>query len=140
MSKLKIQIVIGSVREGRFADKPAQWLLGFLNQDERIEAEIVDVRDYPMPLFDQAKSPGRVTDGEYGHEAANRWAKKIAEADGYVMVAAEYNHGYTAALKNAIDWVYWEWVRKPVSFIGYGNAGGARAIEQLRQVAVGLPM
>src|SRR5207244_1039413 len=88
--------------------------------------------------FDQPKSPARVTDGDYGNPLANRWAAKVAEADGFVFIAAEYNHGYTAALKNALDWIYREWRRKPVAFVGYGNAGGARAIEQLRQVAVEL--
>ena len=138
--KLKILVVIGSTRPTRFADKPAAWLLDFLNQDERIEAELVDLREYPLPLFDQAKSPMRVTDGDYGNPIANQWAAKVASADGFVMIAAEYNHGYTAALKNALDWIYKEWVRKPITFLGYGNVGGARAIEQLRLVAVELQM
>ena len=140
MSKLKILVVIGSTRPTRFADKPALWLLDFLSKDERIDAELVDLRDFPLPLFDQPKAPMRVTDGEYGHPVANQWAAKIASADGFVMLAAEYNHGYTAALKNALDWIYKEWVRKPVSFLGYGNVGGARAIEQLRQVVIELQM
>jgi NAD(P)H-dependent FMN reductase len=140
VDKLKILVILGSTREGRFGDKPAHWIKDFLNADERIDAELVDLRDWPLPLFDQPKSPTRVTDGEYGHPLANDWSKKIAAADGFVMIAAEYNHGYTAVLKNALDWIYREWVRKPVSFVGYGNAGGARAIEQLRQVAIELQM
>ena len=136
MSKLKIMVVIGSTREGRFADKPAHFIADFLNQDPRVDAELVDLRDWPLPFFDQAKSPSRVTDGDYGNALANEWAKKIASADGFVMTAAEYNHGYTAVLKNAIDWLGVEWRRKPITFIGYGNAGGARAVEQLRQVAI----
>jgi NAD(P)H-dependent FMN reductase len=140
MSNLKILVVIGSTREGRFGEKPARWMADFLNQDPRLEAELVDLRDWPLPFFDQAKAPLRVTDGDYGNALANDWGKKVAGADGFVFTAAEYNHGYTAVLKNAIDWLGTEWRRKPVTFVGYGNAGGARAIEQLRQVAVELQM
>jgi NAD(P)H-dependent FMN reductase len=140
MSKLKILVIVGSTREGRFAEKPARWIAEILNQDPRIDAELVDLRDWPLPFFDQPKSPLRVSDGDYGNALANEWGKKIASADGFVMTAAEYNHGYTAVLKNAIDWLGVEWRRKPVTFIGYGNAGGARAIEQLRQVAVEMQM
>lgn len=140
MSPLKILVVIGSTREGRFADKPAGFISEFLRQDPRFDVELVDLRDWPLPLFDQLKAPLRVTDGNYGHELANAWAQKIAGADGFVFIAAEYNHGYTAVLKNAIDWVGLEWRRKPVTFVGYGQVGGARAIEQLRQVAIEMQM
>ncbi len=140
MDKLKILVILGSTREGRFGDKPAHWMRDFLGKDEHIDAELVDLRDWPLPLFDQPKSPSRVTDGHYGHPLADQWAAKIGAADGFVLIAAEYNHGYTAALKNALDWLYREWTRKPVSFVGYGGAGGARAIEQLRLVAVELQM
>jgi NAD(P)H-dependent FMN reductase len=74
------------------------------------------------------------------NELGKKWAAKISEADGYIIVSPEYNHGYSAVLKNAIDWVFPEWRNKPVGFVGYGNAGGARAIEQLRQVAIELQM
>jgi NAD(P)H-dependent FMN reductase len=140
MTKLKVHVILGSTREGRFGDKPAHFIRDFLNRDPRLEAELVDLRDWPLPMFDQPKSPTRVTDGNYGHPVANRWAAKVAEADGFVMTAAEYNHGYTAVLKNALDWIYREWSRKPVSFVGYGSAGGARAVEQLRQVAIEFQM
>jgi NAD(P)H-dependent FMN reductase len=85
-------------------------------------------------------SPARITTGDYGNPAVNAWGKKVAAADGYVVVAAEYNHGYTAVLKNALDSIFREWNRKPVAFMGYGATGGARAVEQLRQVAVELEM
>jgi NAD(P)H-dependent FMN reductase len=140
MSKLKILVILGSTRQGRFGDKPAHWLRDFLNRDERLDAELVDLREVPLPFFDQPRSPLRVTDGDYGNDVANRWAAQVAAADGFVMTAAEYNHGYTPVLKNAIDWIGLEWRRKPVTFIGYGNAGGARAIEQLRQVVVEMQM
>lgn len=140
MSKLKILVILGSTREGRFGEKPAHWIRDFLAGDDRVDVELVDLRDWPLPFFDQPRSPGYVTDSQYGNAVADRWAAKIAEADAYVIVAAEYNHGYTAVLKNALDWIYKEWVRKPVTFFGYGNAGGARAIEQLRAVVIELQM
>jgi NAD(P)H-dependent FMN reductase len=140
MSKLKILVILGSTRQGRFGDKPARWIADVLREDPRLDVEQVDLRDWALPLFDQPKAPGYVSDGQYGHPVANAWAEKIASADGFVLMAAEYNHGYSAVLKNALDWIYREWARKPVTFVGYGNVGGARAIEQLRQVAVELQM
>jgi NAD(P)H-dependent FMN reductase len=112
MSKLDIKVILGTTREGRFGEKPARWICDFLEQDPRLSAELVDLRDFPLPLFDRPKSPMRVTDGDYGHPVANAFGKKMAEADGFVMTAAEYNHGYAASLKNALDWIYPEWVRK----------------------------
>lgn len=79
-------------------------------------------------------------DNTYANETARKWVNKIAEADGYIIVTAEYNHGYPAVLKNALDYAFKEWNKKVVGFVGYGNAGGARAIEQLRQVVIELEM
>lgn len=138
--KHKILVILGSTREGRYGDKPAHWITGVLAADPRFDPELVDLRDWPLPFFDQPKSPTRITDGNYGNDVANRWGKKVASADGFVIITAEYNHGPTGVLKNALDWVYREWNRKPVTFVGYGNAGAARAIEQLREIAVELEM
>ena len=136
----KIVVILGSTREARYGDKPAHWILGRLREDPRFDPELVDLRDWPLPFFDRPMSPTRITNGDYGNEVANRWGAKVASAAGFVIVVAEYNHGYTAVLKNALDWVFREWNRKPVTFVGYGNAGGARAIEQLRTVAIELEM
>lgn len=84
-------------------------------------------------------SPFRLN-GNYANPLAKQWSEKISEADCFIMIAPEYNHGYTAVLKNAIDWLGHEWKNKPVGFVSYGNAGGARAIEQLRQVVIELQM
>jgi NAD(P)H-dependent FMN reductase len=84
-------------------------------------------------------SPGMLK-GNYSNALAKKWAAKIGEADGYIMLTPEYNHGYTAVLKNALDWVFAEWHGKPVGFVSYGNAGGARSIEQLRHVVIELYM
>jgi NAD(P)H-dependent FMN reductase len=131
-------LILGSTREGRFGEKAAGWALARLAQRKDLSVEPVDLRDYPMPFYEQDAPPayGR---REYPPEVA-RWAEKVQDADGYLIVTAEYNHGYPAVLKNALDQVFPELNRKPVAFIGYGNTGGARAIEQLRLVCVELEM
>lgn len=137
--KTKIQVIIGSTRQGRFGDKPARWISDELKKNADVEVELIDLRDWPLPFFDEAISPS-MNNGVYSLELARKWADKIAEADGYIMVTPEYNHGYPAVLKNAIDYVSKEWNNKPVGFVSYGTVGGARAIEQLRQVAVELKL
>lgn len=137
MDALDIQVIIGSTRQGRYGDKPARWIHGELAAREGIRAELVDLRDYPMPFFDEPSSPARMK-RVYTHEVVKRWSAKIDAADAYVFTVAEYNHGYSAVLKNSLDVIFPEWSRKAVAFVGYGGVGGARAIEQLRQVAVEL--
>jgi NAD(P)H-dependent FMN reductase len=134
----RIQVIVGTIRDGRFSEKPAAWLIERLSARSDLEAELVDLRDHPLPFYDQSKPPARGL-REYPPDVT-RWAAKLEEADGYVIVTAEYNHGYPAVLKNALDHVFPELNRKPVAFVGYGNVGGARAIEQLRLVAVEFEM
>lgn len=135
---LNIQVILGSTRQNRFGDKPAHYILGELQKRPNVRAELVDLRDWPMPFFDHPVSPMRAKISEPA--IIPRWAAKVGEADAYVIVTPEYNHGYPAVLKNALDWVYTEWTKKPVGFVGYGSTGGARAIEQLRQVVIELEM
>ena len=137
MSKPRIGVVIGSTRPGRFGDKPAEWIASIAKARGDLDVEIVDLRDFPMPFFDEEKSPAWAPSR---NEAAQAWQKKVADLDGFIVTAAEYNRGPTAVLKNALDYAYNEWVRKPVAFVGYGGVGGARAIEQLRLHAVELQM
>jgi len=132
---LRIGIVLGSTRAGRFADKPAEWLLGLSKKREDATFELVDLRDYPLPFFDEPKSPMREPSK---NEIAQRWARKVAELDAFVFVTGEYNHSIPASLKNAIDYVYAEFNRKPAAFVAYGGAGGVRAVEQLRLILVEL--
>jgi NAD(P)H-dependent FMN reductase len=133
MVKPKIGIIIGTTRQGRFGDKPARWFHALAARRDDMDYEIVDLRDYPLPLFDEPTSPAW---GAPTNEVAQRWGRKMAEMDGYVFITAEYNHGIAGALKNAIDHAYKEFNRKPASFVGYGGVGGARAVEQLRLVCV----
>jgi NAD(P)H-dependent FMN reductase len=134
-----IQIVVGSTRPDRFADKPVAWLADRLNARDDLEYEIVDLRDHPLPLYESAVAPARAG-RDYPTGAIERLGQTLDRADGYIIVTAEYNHGYPASLKNALDHVFPELNRKPVTFVGYGNVGGARAIEQLRLVTVEFEM
>jgi NAD(P)H-dependent FMN reductase len=137
MSKPKIAIVVGSTRAARFADVPTQWIAKIAKAHADIEVDVVDLRDFPLPFFDEVASSAWVPST---NEVALRWQKKVAEYDGFIFTAAEYNHGPTAVLKNAIDYAANEWNKKPAGFVGYGGVGGARAVEQLRLHAVELQM
>lgn len=137
MSKPRIGIIVGSTRQGRFADHPAKWIKELAEERGDIEVELLDLRDYPMPFFDE---PGSSLYVPSKNEVAQRWQKKVASLDGFIIVTAEYNRGPTAVLKNALDYAYTEWNRKPVGFVGYGGVGGVRAVEQLRLHAVELQM
>ncbi len=136
---IKIKVIIGSTRQGRFGEKPARWIYDTAKQKPGVEAELLDLRDYPMPFFNEPTSPAAAK-GNHSNDIVKKWAEKIKDGDAFITTVAEYNHGYTAVLKNALDSVYQEWNRKPIGFVGYGSALGARAMEQLRQVAVELQM
>ena len=135
----KIAVILGSTRPKRFGEKPARWIFDEVKKRKGVEVEFLDLRDYPMPFYDQPASPAWMQ-GEFGTDVVKRWTRKIAEADGFIIIAAEYNRGYTAVLKNAIDFVYKEWNNKPVGFVSYGAVGGTRAVEQLRLVAIEMQM
>ena len=136
---LKIGIIIGSTREGRFADKPATWLYNRIKDRSDVSAELIDLREYPLQYFNEAIPPSVIKE-PYADPQVQKWTQKVAEMDAYIIVSPEYNHGYSAVLKNALDYVKKEWENKPVSFVSYGSAGGARAVEQLRQVVIELQM
>ncbi len=136
---VRITVIIGSTRPDRFGEKPARWIADRLARRADLGVTVVDLRDFPLPFYEESRPPA-YTLREYRTPEVARWAKTIDQADGFVIVTAEYNHGYPAALKNALDYGFVEWQHKPVAFVGYGGVGGARAIEQLRQVAVELEM
>src|SRR3982075_2877300 len=135
-----ISVIVGSTRQGRFSGKPAQWILQHLQKREGIEARLLDLRDFPMPFFDQAVPPATPGRAPYQHEVVQRWTAQIAQSDGFVFVTPEYNYGPAAVLKNAIDWVYPEWNRKAAAFVSYGSAMGARSVQQLRETAIELQL
>jgi NAD(P)H-dependent FMN reductase len=136
---LKIALIIGSTRPNRFADKPAQWMADGAKSRRDFRLTTLDLRDFNLPFFAEPLSP-MFTNGTFTHPAGEAWRKRIGEFDGYIMTAAEYNHGPTAVLKNALDYAYYEWNNKPVGFVGYGGMGATRAVEQLRLIAIELQM
>jgi NAD(P)H-dependent FMN reductase len=130
-SMLNIAIILGSTRPGRIGEAVARWVYEIAKRRTDATFELVDIKDFDLPLLDEPKPPSL---GQYSQPHTKRWAAKIATFDAFVFVTPEYNHGIPAALKNAIDYLFAEWGHKAAGFVGYGGAGGARAIEQLRLV------
>ncbi len=128
---LKIAIIIGTTRPNRKSEQVARWVYNQAAERTDAQFELVDLRDYNLPLYDEPNPPSLA---KYTQDHTKIWSEKIAGYDGYVFVTGEYNHGIPAVLKNAIDYLYYEWHDKPAGFVSYGSAGGARAVEQLRQV------
>ncbi|MDB6093914.1 MAG: NADPH-dependent oxidoreductase [Verrucomicrobia bacterium] len=128
---LKIAIIIGSTRPNRNGEAVAQWACQIASKRTDAQFELVDIRDFNLPLLDEPMPPMM---GQYSKEHTKRWSAKIAGFDAYVFVTPEYNHATSGALKNAIDFLYHEWVNKAAGFIGYGGVGGTRAIENLRLI------
>ena len=135
-----ISVIVGSTREGRFSEKPARWIFEHLKKREGVDARLLDLRDFPMPFFDQPATPATPGRPPYEIKSVQDWTAAIAESDGFIIVTPEYNYGPSAVLKNALDWVYPEWNRKAVSFVSWGSAAGVRAVQQLRQNVIELQM
>jgi len=135
-----ISVIVGSTREGRFSEKPARWILQHLKKRDGVDARLLDLRDYPMPFFDQPATPAMPGRPAYENAVVRNWTAAIAQSDGFVFVTPEYNYGPSAVLKNAIDWVYPEWNRKAAGFVSYGAAMGARGVQQLRQTVIELQL
>jgi NAD(P)H-dependent FMN reductase len=128
---IKVAIIIGSTRPGRKAEAVARWVYEIAKKRSDAEFELVDIKDFNLPLLDEAMPPSM---SRYSQPHTKVWAAKAASFDAFVFVTPEYNHGPSGALKNAIDYLYAEWNNKAAGFVSYGSAGGARAVEQLRLV------
>ncbi len=128
---LKIGIIIGSTRPGRRAPEVATWLLDIANTRSDAAFEIIDIKDFDLPVLDEPMPPSM---GKYAQKHTKKWAATIDALDGFVFVTPEYNHSISGALKNAIDFVYREWNNKAAGFVSYGTTGGARAVEHLRGI------
>ncbi len=126
---IKIAIILGSTRPGRNGEAVAKWVHQVAKKRTDAEFELVDIKDFNLPLLDEPVPPIM---GQYSKPHTKRWAAKIAAFDAYVFVTPEYNHGTSGALKNAIDFLFAEWSNKAAGFVSYGGASGARAVEQLR--------
>jgi NAD(P)H-dependent FMN reductase len=128
---LKIGIIIGSTRPGRVGEAVAKWVYEQSKARSDAEFELIDIKDYDLPLLDEPVPAGSK---QYSKEHTKKWAAKIDGLDGFIFVTPEYNHGTSAALKNALDYLYFEWTNKAAGFVSYGAIGGARAVESLRTV------
>ena len=134
-----IYIIVGSIREGRTAIKVANWLQHAIGELSiaSLTTEIVDLKQWDLPIFAGAHPPAT---GIYDQPKQQDWADKIAQADGFIFISPEYNHGYSPALKNALDYLGKEWSGKSAAYVGYGSTNGSRSISQIRQVAASLGM
>lgn len=135
---VNIRIITGSTRPGRFNIQPARWITGIAQKRNDMRVELLDLLEINLPFLDE---PVSASQNKYSKEHTKQWSAKIAAADGFVFVTPEYNHSYSPALKNALDYLYHEWSYKPVAFVSYGAlAGGSRAVEHLRGVAAEFKM
>jgi len=128
---LKVGIIVGSTRPGRKAEAVARWVHEIARKRTDADFEVVDIQDFNLPLLDEPVPPSL---GQYSKPHTKAWAAKVDSFDAFVFVTPEYNHGTSGALKNAIDFLFAEWNNKAAGFVGYGSAGGVRAVEQLRLV------
>lgn len=135
-----VSIIVGSTRPGRFAEKPARWIHRHLEARAGVRAKLLDLREFPMPFFDQQALPAMAGREPYADPNVQRWTQEIASSDGFIFVTPEYNYGPSAVLKNALDWVYPEWNRKAAGIVTYGGQSGARGAQQLREIAVELQL
>ena len=129
---MKLAVILGSTREGRHSERLAKWIAGQA-KDTETEVELVDLRDYPMPFFNEPRSP-RYNFERHIDAVAQKWLAKINAADAYIFVTPEYNHSIPGVLKNALDYVTWEMVRKPATIVSHGTVGGARATMHLKEI------
>jgi NAD(P)H-dependent FMN reductase len=130
---MKIQVIVASTRPGRVGERVGAWVMATAGQQEGMQVELVNLADYQLPFFNEAGSP-QFTPNRQPEPEVKRWLEKLAEADGYVIVTAEYNHTLPGALKNALDYIDFQLSRKPVLIASYGVRGGVRAAENLKAV------
>jgi NAD(P)H-dependent FMN reductase len=132
-----VLVIMGSVRAGRLCPTIASWVVGIGRASTDLNYEVVDLADWPLPPNDE---PGIPALAKYAREHTCAWSRKVGTADGFVFVTPQYNWGYPAVLKNALDHLYMEWAEKPLMIVSYGGHGGEKCAAQLRQVAEGLKM
>jgi NAD(P)H-dependent FMN reductase len=133
----RIGVIVGSTRPKRISKAIAAWVLAIAQDGSALTYELVDLADAALPILDE---PEMAATGIYAHDHTKRWSALIAGFDGFVFVAPQYNWGYPAVLKNALDYLYAEWSGKPVGLVSFGTRGGVRCIDQLKTVVTGLHM
>jgi NAD(P)H-dependent FMN reductase len=133
----RIAVVVGSTRPKRICRQIAEWILATAQRDSTLTYELLDLADVNLPMLDE---PDMAATGRYTHEHSKRWSAVVSTFDGFVFVFPQYNWGYPAVVKNALDFLYAEWSGKPAATVTYGTRGGVRGAEQLHQVFQGLHM
>ncbi len=134
---MKLQVIVGSTRQGRISDRLAKWVANEAAELPDTEAEVVDLKDYEMPFFDEPTAPQYNPDRKPA-PTVQKWLDKLDEADAYVLVTPEYNRSYSAVLKNSLDYIGFQFKNKPIGLVAHGSTGGAQAIAHLRGVLAGL--
>ena len=129
---IKVGIIIGSTRPNRVGENVARWVYENSRQRYDAEFELIDLKDFNLPILDEPVPAGMSQN--YQHSHTRKWSTKIKALDAFIFVTPEYNHGTSGALKNALDFLYPEWNNKVAGFIGYGGTGGLRSIEHLRLI------
>lgn len=134
----RLSVIIGSTRPGRAGLPIADWFVDRARRHAGFEIDVVDLAEVNLPILDEPNHP-RLR--QYTHQHTKDWSVRVAESDAFVIVTPEYNHGYSAALKNAIDYLHHEWHYKPVGFVSYGGiAAGTRALQLLKSVLTGVKL
>src|SRR5690625_1700418 len=130
---MKVGVITGSIREGRVNYDVAEWVKDVVAETGKVDVELVDIKDYDLPMFAEPMSPA-YTDELVESEKHRPWSEKIASLDAFIFVTPEYNHGLPSVLKNALDFLYNEWNNKAAGIVSYGSGGGIRSAEQLRVI------
>lgn len=134
-----IKVILGSTRTNRAGEKVAHWAMNQLNRVQGdLKFELFDLAEIDLPFMDEPVSP--MTSDAYKHDHTKSWSTMINQADGFIFITPEYNHGYPGVLKNAIDFLYKEWKGKPAGIVGYGSSGARNSIRQLREVLIFIGM
>ena len=133
----RVIVIGGSTRKGRICPQVAEWVAGIGRASTSCAFEVIDLRDWPLPMDDEPGIPAR---DDYALDHTRAWSRKVSGADAVVFVTPQYNWGYPAPLKNALDHLYREWRNKPAAIVTYGSHGGGKCAAQLRQVLDGLKM
>jgi NAD(P)H-dependent FMN reductase len=127
-----LQVIIGSTRPGRVGPAVADWIVDRARAHGDFEVEVTDLAELNLPMFDEPNHPRL---HQYVHQHTQDWSRTVDRADAFVFVIPEYNYGFNAATKNAIDYLHTEWQNKPAGIVSYGGvAAGTRAAQMLKQV------
>jgi NAD(P)H-dependent FMN reductase len=130
---MKLAIILGTTREGRVSERMAKWVLKTAKDLPDTEIELLDLKDYPMPFFNEPVSP-RFNPDRHPNPVAKKWLDKLDRQDAYLIVTPEYNHSIPGVLKNALDYTDWQVAKKPFAIVSHGSAGGARAQAHLKGI------